>query len=292
MEAKVRTCNNKALIKGSIGTTKIRLVDNLTVMQIINNTPTTMYLSPEESIGIVELRSLDYYNIKPQVIHFNLICAHNLFSKWNLNLRFIEHFAKVSTQNVHYQKKEIVKKSPDPYSWLDEDDTRRNMTDEEILYKYIDLSKSHLTNKEKEEVMDLIVTYKKAFSLRDEIGKCPDIKVNIEVNDPYIFFVRPFPMAEEDKPLMDKGMQKLVSLGILTKNSTTHTSPVMLVARKGNERKRPVVDFRLLYTRIVRRNTSTPLLRDIFIMLGRAQYEVLSCVDQRSFSQLASYPRS
>ena len=74
-------------------------------------------------------------------------------------------------------------------------------------------------------------------------------------------------------------MQKLVSLGILTKNSTTHTSPVMLVARKGNERKRPVVDFRLLNTRIIRRNTSTPLLRDIFIMLGRAQCEVLSCVD-------------
>ena len=44
-------------------------------------------------------------------------------------------------------------------------------------------------------------------------------------------------MAEEDKPLMDKGMQKLVSLGILTKNSTTHTSPVMVVARKENERK-------------------------------------------------------
>ena len=58
-----------------------------------------------------------------------------------------------------------------------------------------------------------------------------------------------------------------------------HTSPVMLVARKGNERKRPVVDFRLLNTRIIRRNTSTPLLRDIFIMLGRAQCEVLSCVD-------------
>ena len=132
--------------------------------------------------------------------------------------------------------------------------------------------------------MDLIVTYKIAFSLRDEIGKCPDIKVNIEVNDPYTFFGRPFPMAEEDKPLMDKGTQKLVSLGILTKNSTTHTSPVMLVARKGNERKRLVVDFRLLYNRIVRRNTSTPFRRDIFIMLGRAQYEVLSCVDQRSFS--------
>ena len=32
---------------------------------------------------------------------------------------------------------------------------------------------------------------------------------------------------------MDKYMAKLVSLGILSKNSTTHTSPVMLVARKG-----------------------------------------------------------
>ena len=74
-------------------------------------------------------------------------------------------------------------------------------------------------------------------------------------------------------------MQKLVSLGTHSKNSTTHTSPVMLVARKGNERKRPVVDFRLLNTRIVRRNTFPPLLRDIFIMLGRAQCEVLSCVD-------------
>ena len=93
------------------------------------------------------------------------------------------------------------------------------------------------------------------------------------------FFVRPFPVAEEDKPLIDKCMQKLVSFGILTKNSTTHTSPIMLLARKGNERKRPVVDIRLLNTRIVRRNTSTPLLRDIFIMLGRAQREVLSCVD-------------
>ena len=106
--------------------------------------------------------------------------------------------------------------------------------------------------------MDLAITYKEAFSLRDEIGKCPDIKANIEVNDPSTFFVRPFPIAEEDKPLMDKCMKKLVALGILTKNSTTHTSPIMLVARKGNERKRPVVDFRLLNTRIIRRNTSTP----------------------------------
>ena len=67
----------------------------------------------------------------------------------------------------------------------------------------------------------------------------------------------------------------------------------MLVARKGNERKRPVVDFRLLNTRIVRRNTSTPLLRDIFIMLGKAQCEVLSCVDlKEAFHSLSLSPEA
>ena len=269
----------KLLYKGSLGTMKIRLVDNITVMQIINNTPTTMYFSPEQSIGIVDIRSLGYYNIKPEVMRFNLTGFHNLSSRWDMDPHFEKCFTKFSTQNVHYRKRGVKEKEPDPNPWLDKDDPRRHMTDEEILYKYVDLSESHLTESEKEEVMDLVINNKKAFSLRDEIGKCPDIKVNIEVRDPSTFFVRPFPIAEEDKPLMDKCMQKLVSLGILTKNSTTHTLPIMLVARKGNERKRPVVDFRLLNTRIIRRNTSTPLLRDIFIMLERVQCEVLSCVD-------------
>ena len=187
----------KLLYKGSLGTMKIRLVDNLTVIQIINNTPSTMYLSPEESIAIIDLRSLGYYNIKPLVMHFNLTGIHNLFSKWNLDLRFKEHFAKISMQNIRYRKREVMRKSSDPYPWLDEDDPRRDMTDEEILHQYIDLSESHLTHKEKEEVMDLIVTYKKAFSLRDEIGKCPDIKVNIEVNDPSTFLSDLFPLQKK-----------------------------------------------------------------------------------------------
>ena len=108
--------------------------------------------------------------------------------------------------------------------------------------------------------MNIIKTHKEAFSLRDEIGKCPNIKIDIDVVDDSPFFVRPFPIHEEDKPLMDKYMAKLVSLGIVSKNNTTHTSPVMLVARKGTKNKRPVVDFRLLNTRILRRNTATPSL--------------------------------
>ena len=74
-------------------------------------------------------------------------------------------------------------------------------------------------------------------------------------------------------------MQRLVSLGILTRNTTSHTSPVMLITRKLTKDKRPVVDFRLLNTRIKRHNTATPLMRDICQMLGKAQSKILSCVD-------------
>ena len=40
-------------------------------------------------------------------------------------------------------------------------------------------------------------------------------------------------------------MERIVSLGILSKNSTSHTSPVMLITHKLTKDKRPVVDFKL-----------------------------------------------
>ena len=170
-------------------------------------------------------------------------------------------------------------KSADLYPWLDSKDPRRNMTDEEILWKYIDLTESTLDEEGKAELMGIISKHKKAFSLRDEIGECPNIKVDIDVIDDTPFFVRPFPISEEDKPIMDWQMKRLVSLGILTRNTTSHTSPVMLISRKITKDKRPVVDFRLLNIRIKSHNTATPLMRAICQMLGKAQSKILSCVD-------------
>ena len=55
-------------------------------------------------------------------------------------------------------------------------DERKYMTDQEILDKYIDLERSCLTEKEKKEVMEMLYKYKEAFSLRDEIGTCPNYR--------------------------------------------------------------------------------------------------------------------
>ena len=81
------------------------------------------------------------------------------------------------------KKKRAQKSSEDRYPWLDPDDEWRHMTDNEILDKYINLDTSCLSKEEKREVMDMLYRYKEAFSLRDEIGTCPNIEVEINVTD-------------------------------------------------------------------------------------------------------------
>ena len=157
--------------------------------------------------------------------------------------------SQTDSKREHTKSTHSTKGKPDKYPWLAEDDPRRHQTDAEILYEKIDLKESALVKKEKAKLMKMILKYRDAFSLRDGIEKCPNLVADIEVIDESPFFVRPFPLSETDKPFMDKQME--ISLGILTKNSTSHTSPVMLITRKLTNDKRPVVDFRLLNTRIL-----------------------------------------
>ena len=106
------------------------------------------------------------------------------------------------------------------------------MTDQEILDKYIDLESSCLTKEEKKEVVEMLYKYKEAFSLRDEIGICPNIEVEIDVMDKSPYFIRPYHVKEEEKALIDKEMKQLCYLGILKEGFSPYSSPVMLISRK------------------------------------------------------------
>ena len=55
--------------------------------------------------------------------------------------------------------------------------------------------------------MEMQYKYKEAFSLRDEIGTCPYIEVEIDVMNKSPFFIRPYHAKEEDKALIDKDMK-------------------------------------------------------------------------------------
>ena len=100
---------------------------------------------------------------------------------------------------VETVKQEEKDKQKEKYPWLDDRDERKYMTDQEILDKYIDLRNSCLDNSERKQVMEMLYEYKDACSLRDEIGACPNIEVNIEVTYNSPFFIRPYYVKEEDR---------------------------------------------------------------------------------------------
>ena len=106
------------------------------------------------------------------------------------------------------------------------------MTDQEILNKYINLKDSCLNDQERKKVMEMLYEYKDVFSLRDEIGTCPNIEINIEVTDNSPFFIQPYHVKEEDRAVLDKEMRQLCYLGILKECFSAYSSPVMLIRRK------------------------------------------------------------
>ena len=155
---------------------------------MVNTSQQTLHFSKISSLGIVDIRSLGFYNIKHETLQYNLtqIVCNTL--TWILQV-------KEKTNQIADKSSIKQHLTADPYLWLEHDDPRRNMSDEEILCKYIDLSQSCLDQEQKEDLLALVCKYKNAFSLRDEIGECPNIKVDIDVIDESPFFVRPFPIS-------------------------------------------------------------------------------------------------
>ena len=155
------------------------------------------------------------------------------------------------------------------------------MTDQEILEKYVYLSDSDLNAAEKKSLYKVLLKYKEAFSLRDEIGLCPNMEIELELNDDTPFFIRPFPIKESEKEVVDEEMRKGCLLGILKKGMSSHNSPIMLIPRKLTGIPRIVTDFRHLNSRLVTLQPSIPLVRDAIQILGNSGVEVLILADVR-----------
>ena len=251
---------------------KLKFMCNKVVLDMKNAGKDTMILNPKEMIGIVDMRSLGYYKIKQGILQQNL----SKYYRFEEAGKLCEYFHKF----VDMLKKDGEQTtSVDKYPWLSSDDERRNMTDREILKKYIDLETSCLNKEEKLKVMDMLYKYKEAFSLRDDIGTCPNIEVEIKVMDKSPFSIRPYHMREEDKVVIDKEKKRLCYMGILKEGFLAYSSPVMLISRKLTKDKRVVTDFRHLNVRIAKNNLAYPLVRDTFSVLGNSRCEVLSVLD-------------
>ena len=111
--------------------------------------------------------------------------------------------------------------------------------------------------------------------MRDEIGTCPNIEIDIDVMGKTPFFIRPYLVKEEDKRILDKEIKRLCYLGILKEGFSDYTSPVMLISRKVTQDKRVVTARRHLNTRIAKNNLAYSLIKGMFATLGNSKCDVL-----------------
>ena len=154
---------------------KLKFIRNKAMLDITNNSRGTIIFDKKTSIGILDLRSLGYYKIKQGVLQQSL----DKYYQFEEVAKICADFNKLMEE----KRQEEKKSSEERYPWLDDTDERKYMTDKEILDKYINLKDSCLNEQERKQVMVLLYEYKDVFSLRDEIGMCPNIEVDIEVMD-------------------------------------------------------------------------------------------------------------
>ena len=145
----------------------------------------------------------------------------------------------------------------------------------------LNLKDSILNEKEKEEFLTKVEQFTDVFSLRDEIGTCQFIEVHLKLKEKTPFFVRPYPMREEQKKVIQKEMDRLEHLGIIHKGLTGYSSPVVLVKQKNQNLYRVCSNFHILNEKLVKINHAFPLVRDCIEQLGRKKCHYLSTIDLR-----------
>ena len=160
---------------------KLKFIRNKATLDITNNTRETLIFDKKTSIGVLDLRSIGYYKIKQGVLQQNL----DKYYQFEEVDKICAEFNRIMEE----KRQEERNSSKERYPWLDDVDERKYMTDKEILDKYINLKDSCLNETERNQVMEMLYEYKDVFSLRDEIGTCPNIEVNIEVMDNSLFFI-------------------------------------------------------------------------------------------------------
>ena len=145
----------------------VALVNGKIHMNVTNTGQGELHLHRDQNIGIVDLTSAGYYHITRDGIQK---CLHERFIFFN-EKDLQDYLSLIHTSNDINDKmpqkntrldiwktpingtmeiprcKDDAKK--DSYSWLDDNDPRRNMTNKELLESTIDLSEACITEKQK-----------------------------------------------------------------------------------------------------------------------------------------------
>ena len=98
---------------------------------------THITFNPTQMLGVIDLRSLGYYKIKQGVLQQNLSHIYHFEPAYKVPDQF--------NRLINTLRKEGRMEGRERYPWLDNSNERKNMSDREILEKYINRDNSCLT---------------------------------------------------------------------------------------------------------------------------------------------------
>ena len=104
---------------------KVKFMRNTAILDVINSSPEILILDPNEVLGILDLRSLGYYEIKQGVLQQNL----SRYYEFKLAEKVCEQYNNL----INTLKKEQSMNTGEKYPWLDHSDERKHMLCKAVL---------------------------------------------------------------------------------------------------------------------------------------------------------------
>ena len=190
---------------GGVNTIKAKFIKIVGFLDVTNNFSEQLTFCKKESLGILCLGSIGYYEVKQRNAQHHLKTYYEFIAL----LALFKEFKKLT--NTLWRKEQ---KSTDSYLWLVKNKERRNLSDKEILEKYANLETWCLAQKENDEPKEMLKKCKDIFNLINEIATFPNIEAEIDMVENLPFLIRPCHIKKEDKQTLDRELKRLVHLGM------------------------------------------------------------------------------
>ena len=131
------------------------------------------------------------------------------------------------------------------------------------------LELSHLTHKQKQEILSIVKGYPSVFT--SKMGLTNELEYEIVLEDNKPVRLPPYRLSPPRLKVMKEHIDKLLDDGVIRPSKSNYSSPIFLVP-KGEKEFRPVVDYRVLNSKILVDSTPLPDLHSCFHWFSNARF--------------------
>ena len=158
------------------------------------------------------------------------------------------------------------------------------LTDRDIIARDLKYNKSLLTKDQQQKLFDLVYKYRKAFSLRGEIGKSKSFECQLKLKEnASLLCKQPYQLSIHEKELMKKEIDKLIKMNVIERVTDPYVP--CCVPTKRDKSARLVIDYRHTNQSLKLDHVPFPRISDILNRVAVEKY--FSCFDlSDSFFQI------